>query len=76
MVVVGDDCALPHRGLGLAGRRGLAGTLFVHKVAGAAAAAGASLAQVAVEARAAAAAVGTVGVALKTCASYCSRAVG
>eukprot|EP00315_Gephyrocapsa_oceanica_P028523 CAMPEP_0185467470 /NCGR_PEP_ID=MMETSP1365-20130426/97247_1 /TAXON_ID=38817 /ORGANISM="Gephyrocapsa oceanica, Strain RCC1303" /LENGTH=156 /DNA_ID=CAMNT_0028074207 /DNA_START=77 /DNA_END=548 /DNA_ORIENTATION=- len=30
-----DDCALPHRGLGIAGRRGLAGTLLVHKVAAA-----------------------------------------
>ena len=57
-------------GLGIAGRRGLAGTLLVHKVAGAAAAAGASLAQVAAEARAAAAAVGTVGVGLKMCATY------
>lgn len=31
MVIVGDDCALPPP-RGLAGRRGLAGTLFVHKV--------------------------------------------
>lgn len=30
MVVVGDDCALPHSRL--TGRRGIAGTLFVHKV--------------------------------------------
>lgn len=66
MVVVGDDCALPDRGLGIGGRRGLAGTVLVHKVAGAAAAAGATLAQVAAEARAAAASVGTVGVGLKT----------
>jgi dihydroxyacetone kinase len=33
MVVVADDCALPPP-LGVAGRRGLAGTLFVHKCAG------------------------------------------
>ena len=31
MVIVGDDCSLPPP-RGIAGRRGLAGTLFVHKV--------------------------------------------
>lgn len=31
MVIVGDDCALPPRGI--TGRRGLAGTILVHKVA-------------------------------------------
>jgi len=67
MVVVGEDCALAHRSSGIAGRRGLAGTIFVHKIAGAAAAAGASLQQVAELARAAAAAVGTLGVALRAC---------
>ena len=30
MIVVGDDCALP--GTGVAGRRGIAGTIFVQKV--------------------------------------------
>lgn len=30
MVVVGDDCALPHSRL--VGRRGIAGTVLVHKV--------------------------------------------
>ena len=30
MVIVGDDCALAPRGV--AGRRGLAGTILVHKV--------------------------------------------
>jgi len=67
LVVVGDDCALADRGLGIAGRRGVAGTVFVHKIAGAAAEAGASLDQVASEARAAAAAVGSMGVALRSC---------
>jgi dihydroxyacetone kinase len=62
VVVVGDDCALPPSGI--AGRRGLAGVVLVHKVAGAAAEAGLPLAAVAAEARAVAAAVGTVGVAL------------
>lgn len=31
MVIVGDDCALPPP-RGIAGRRGLAGTVLVHKV--------------------------------------------
>ncbi|HYP46672.1 MAG TPA: dihydroxyacetone kinase family protein [Propionibacteriaceae bacterium] len=66
MVVVADDVALsadgPH-----AGRRGLAGTVLVHKVAGAAAAEGRSLAEVAAAARSAAASLGTMGVALSPC---------
>ena len=65
-VVVADDVALrdtvePGR------RRGIAGTVLVHKVAGAAAAAGLPLAEVAQEARAVAAAIGTMGVALGPC---------
>jgi dihydroxyacetone kinase len=44
VVVVGEDCAIDAPGL--AGRRGLAGTAFVHKVAGAAAAQGGSLEEV------------------------------
>jgi len=63
MVVVGDDCALPPP-LGVAGRRGLAGTLFVHKVAGAAANSGLDLNAVKLEAMQCAASVGTVGVAV------------
>ena len=60
--VVGDDAALPPNPV--AGRRGLAGTLFVHKIGGAAAAAGLSLDQVWAEATAAAGTVATVGVSL------------
>src|SRR4051812_2156805 len=70
MVVVGDDVALAANardGDENAGRRGLAGTILVHKVAGASAEAGASLAEVAAEARDAAGAVGTMGVALTPC---------
>ena len=67
MVVVGDDCAL-EPGTSIAGRRGLAGTVLVHKVAGAAAEAGLSVSEVAAECRAAASRVGTMGVALSTCA--------
>ncbi|KAF5795662.1 putative phosphotransferase with an alcohol group as acceptor, FAD-AMP lyase (cyclizing) [Helianthus annuus] len=66
MVIVGDDCALPPP-LGIAGRRGLAGTILVHKVAGAAAASGLSLSEVASEARHACGIVGTMGVALSVC---------
>ncbi len=66
VVVVADDVALhdtvlPER------RRGIAGTVLVHKVAGAAAAAGLPLADVAREARHAAAAVATMGVGLGAC---------
>ncbi len=65
MVIVGDDVSLPaNQG---AGRRGIAGTVLVHKVAGAAAAAGLTLAQVRQEAQAAADAVGTMGVGLTPC---------
>ncbi|KAI9087329.1 hypothetical protein K1719_030649 [Acacia pycnantha] len=65
-VIVGDDCALPPP-RGIAGRRGLAGTILVHKVAGAAAAAGLPLADVAAEAKHASEMVGTMGVALSVC---------
>lgn len=65
MVIVGDDCALPPRGI--AGRRGLAGTILVHKVAGAAASAGRTLSEVTAEARRASEMIGTMGVALSVC---------
>ena len=66
VVVVADDVALratvaPER------RRGIAGTVLVHKVAGALAASGATVQQVAEGARAAAAGLGTMGVALGAC---------
>uniref|UniRef100_A0A2P2LJZ0 3,4-dihydroxy-2-butanone kinase n=1 Tax=Rhizophora mucronata TaxID=61149 RepID=A0A2P2LJZ0_RHIMU len=65
-IIVGDDCALPPP-RGIAGRRGLAGTILVYKVAGAAAAAGLSLAEVTAEARHASEIIGTMGVALSVC---------
>lgn len=65
MVVVADDVALA-AGAG-AGRRGLAGTVLVHKVAGAAAEAGLPLAEVARRAQRVADAVGTMGLALSPC---------
>lgn len=63
MVVVADDCALP-RAKGITGARGVAGTVLVHKVAGAAAAQGRSLPEVATLARLTAGRMGTLGVAL------------
>ncbi|CAL8469949.1 g9491 [Coccomyxa elongata] len=65
MIVVGDDCALPHSRI--TGRRGIAGTVFVHKVAGAAAAAGHDLSAVLAAAESAAQSVGSMGVATSVC---------
>ncbi len=65
-VLVADDVALAAR-VEVARRRGLAGTILVHKVAGAAAETGASLAEVAAVAKATARAVRTMGVALSPC---------
>ncbi|KAK1314765.1 putative 3,4-dihydroxy-2-butanone kinase [Acorus calamus] len=65
-VVVGDDCALPPA-RGITGRRGLAGTILITKIAGAAAAAGLSLDEVAEVAKHASEMVGTMGVALSVC---------
>lgn len=66
VVIVADDVALkdtvpPDR------RRGIAGTVLVHKITGAAAEAGLPLAEVAAIARNAAAQVGSMGVALGAC---------
>ncbi|NYH15065.1 dihydroxyacetone kinase subunit DhaK [Paraburkholderia bryophila] len=66
MVIVADDVALTASG-DHAGRRGLAGTVLVHKIAGAAAAGGRSLPEVARIAREVAGALGTMGVALTPC---------
>lgn len=63
MVVVADDVAITDSDAN-AGRRGLAGTVLVHKAAGAAAEAGRSLAEVAEIARTVAAGLGTMGVGL------------
>jgi len=65
-VLVADDVALAGS-VEHAGRRGLAGTVLVHKTAGAAAQAGVSLTEIAATARATAAAVRTMGVALSPC---------
>lgn len=66
VVVVADDVALRDL-VDPARRRGLAGTVLIHKIAGAAAEAGCPIAEVAAAARAAAAELGSMGVALGAC---------
>ena len=66
VVVVSDDVAGAHAAEHV-GRRGIVGTVLVHKVAGATAAQGRSLEEVAEAARRAAANVFTLGVALGPC---------
>ncbi|CRK31596.1 hypothetical protein BN1708_018785, partial [Verticillium longisporum] len=51
MVVVGDDVGVGRKAAGKVGRRGIAGTVLVHKISGAAAALGRSLKEVASVAR-------------------------
>jgi dihydroxyacetone kinase len=63
MVIVADDAAFEDR----SNRRGIAGTVFVHKLAGAAAAAGLPLSEVKREAARAADGLRTMGVALSAC---------
>lgn len=63
MVIVDDDVALPH----LPQARGVAGTLFVHKIAGAAAEAGADLDTVTDAAGRVIAGAATIGMSLDTC---------
>jgi triose/dihydroxyacetone kinase / FAD-AMP lyase (cyclizing) len=67
VVIVADDAAFEQPTGAVNNRRGIAGTVFVHKVAGAAAAAGLDLARVKAEASRAAQAVRTMGVALSAC---------
>ena len=66
VVVVADDVAL-HATVPPERRRGIAGTVLVHKLAGAAAQAGQSLSEVAAVARAASADLGSMGVGLDSC---------
>lgn len=66
LVVVADDVALADI-VPLERRRGIAGTVFVHKIAGAAAASGKPLQEVAAIARSCSARIGTMGVALGSC---------
>jgi triose/dihydroxyacetone kinase / FAD-AMP lyase (cyclizing) len=63
MVIVADDIAIP----GIVQPRGVAGTLFVHKIAGYHSEAGAALKTVAARATAAAGAIVSLGMSLSTC---------
>jgi ATP-dependent dihydroxyacetone kinase len=63
MVIVDDDIALPH----LPQARGVAGTLFVHKIAGALADQGADLDAVTAAAKQAIAGMASIGMSLDTC---------
>lgn len=63
MVIVADDIALPD----IAQPRGVAGTLFVHKIAGYLSETGEDLAAVAAAARAAAADIVSLGLSLSSC---------
>ena len=65
-VIVKDDVAIPDREEGT-GRRGIAGTVFVHKIAGAKAEQGASLAEVKEAAEKAIRNIRTMGVAMTPC---------
>lgn len=66
MVVVGEDCALSSKDK-TAGRRGLCGTVLIHKIAGALAEEGKSLEEITQVAKSAAQAMGTIGVSLAPC---------
>ncbi|XP_026945712.1 triokinase/FMN cyclase isoform X1 [Sagmatias obliquidens] len=65
MVVIGDDSAFTV--LKKAGRRGLCGTVLIHKVAGALAEAGAGLEEITDRVSKVAKAMGTLGVSLSSC---------
>lgn len=67
LVVVGDDVAVGRTQGKLTGRRGLAGTVLVHKLAGALAATGADLDEVEHVAKLVANSCGTYGVGLEHC---------
>ncbi|XP_034868848.1 triokinase/FMN cyclase isoform X1 [Mirounga leonina] len=71
MVVIGDDSAFTV--LKKAGRRGLCGTVLIHKVAGALAEAGMGLEEITNRVSAVAKAMGTLGVSLSSCSVPGSR---
>nr|XP_046236999.1 triokinase/FMN cyclase [Scatophagus argus] len=65
MVIVADDCAFDRPSK--AGRRGLCGTVFIHKLAGALAEEGCSLDQIVLKVTEALKGIGTLGVSLSPC---------
>lgn len=71
-VTVADDIALPDQ----ARPRGLAGTLFVHRIAGFMAQQGHALGEIAAAARAVAADTASIGLSLSDCDAYTDRDAG
>jgi dihydroxyacetone kinase len=67
LLIVGDDVAVSRSQGSITGRRGLAGTVLVHKVAGAAAASGLDLDEVTKMASYVAGRIGTIGSGLGHC---------
>ncbi|KAH8596905.1 Dak1 domain-containing protein [Bisporella sp. PMI_857] len=67
LLLVGDDISIPHKVGSTIGRRGLAGVVLVHKIAGAAAVGGASLEEVYSIAESVARNMATIGVSLQRC---------
>jgi hypothetical protein len=67
LTIVGDDCAVPRTQGSLVGRRGLAGTVLVYKIASALADTGADIDAVHDIAEYAATRVGTIGAGLDHC---------
>lgn len=67
LVIVGDDVAVGRTKNGLVGRRGLAGTVLVHKLAGAKSFSGASLSDIAVISQKAIDSMVTVAASLEHC---------
>uniref|UniRef100_A0A665VRU5 Triokinase/FMN cyclase n=1 Tax=Echeneis naucrates TaxID=173247 RepID=A0A665VRU5_ECHNA len=65
MVIVAEDCAFERPSK--AGRRGLCGTIFIHKLAGALAEEGASLDQIVAKVTEVLKGIGTLGVSLSPC---------
>ncbi|XP_055053504.1 triokinase/FMN cyclase [Misgurnus anguillicaudatus] len=65
MVIVADDCAFAQPGK--AGRRGLCGTVFIHKLAGALAEEGCPLDTIVARVNEATKSIGTLGVSLSSC---------
>ncbi|XP_052768316.1 triokinase/FMN cyclase-like isoform X1 [Mya arenaria] len=68
MIVVGEDCALTSHDK-TAGRRGLAGTILLQKIAGALAEEGKSLEEITEQAQLVNKSMGTIGLALKPCST-------
>lgn len=70
MIVVGEDVAVPKSQGALTGRRGLAGTVLVYKIAGHLATTGASLNEVEFIASLISNSIGTIGMGLDHCHVY------